>query len=191
VVEVQQRRHYDVNWRFISLAMINKDRTDDWYTPQYRAGHQSGLRGLRIADQIRIEHGNSAVAVFYTALGDAIHRQRRAKEFRDEPLASFAGLLSRIELPELLAAHALDDSHDAHIAADTELALTRAGRDVGTPILTFRPGAPDEGSFFGPVVASIPRGPQAVRLWDAVELIATTSGMAELKRSGRAAPTFD
>lgn len=190
-MEVQQQRQYDVNWRFISLAMINRHRTDDDYTPKYRAGHESGLRGLRIADQIRIEHGNAAVGVFYTALGDAIHRQRRAKEFRDEPLASFAALLGRLELPELLAAHALDDSHDVHIAAETELALGRAGRDVGTPILTFRPGAPDEGSFFGPVISSIPRGEQAARLWDAVELIATTSGLAELKRSDRAEPAFD
>lgn len=171
--------------------MINTARTDDDYTPQYRAGHESGLRGLRIADQIRIEHGNDAVAVFYAALGEAIHRQRLAKEFRDDAAVSFAALLGRLELPEQLATHAFDDSHDEYIAAETELALSRAGRDVGTPILTFRPGEPDEGSFFGPVLASIPRGEQAVRLWDAVELLATTSGMAELKRSDRAKPAFD
>ena len=47
------------------------------------------------------------------------------------------------------------------------------------------------GSFFGPVIAEIPRGDAALRLWDAIEVIATTSGMAELKRSLRSAPKFD
>jgi len=30
-----------------------------------------------------------------------------------------------------------------------------------------------------------------LKLWDAIETLATTSGMAELKRSLRAAPSFD
>ena len=34
-------------------------------------------------------------------------------------------------------------------------------------------------------------GDDATRLWDAIEIVATTSGMAELKRSLRAAPQFD
>jgi hypothetical protein len=71
------------------------------------------------------------------------------------------------------------------------VALERTGKDVGTPILTFRPGQADENSFFGPVIAQIPRGDEALRLWDAVEVIATTSGMAELKRSLRSKPIFD
>ena len=41
------------------------------------------------------------------------------------------------------------------------------------------------------LIARIPRGDEAVRLWDAVELIATTSGVAELKRSNRNRPSFD
>ena len=65
------------------------------------------------------------------------------------------------------------------------MALSRTGKDVGTPILTFKPGAPNEGSFFGPVISKIPRGEDAIKLWDAIEILATTPGMAELKRSLR------
>ncbi|MFM7126409.1 MAG: hypothetical protein ACKOYO_06075, partial [Actinomycetota bacterium] len=65
------------------------------------------------------------------------------------------------------------------------------GRDVGTPILTFHPGAENEGSFFGPVIARIPRGDEALRLWNAVEIVAMTPGVAELKRSLRGSPVFD
>jgi hypothetical protein len=88
-----------------------------------------------------------------------------------------------------LIKHADDESHDAHIRAETELALTRTGPGVGTPILTFRPGTDREGSFFGPVISEAPTGEDAVELWDAVEKLAT-SGVAELKRSNRAAPVF-
>jgi hypothetical protein len=83
-----------------------------------------------------------------------------------------------------------DDSHDEHLRAETELALSRTGRDVGTPILTFHPGAANEASFFGPVISKAPTGTEAVELWDAVEKLATMSGMAELKRSNRVAPDF-
>jgi hypothetical protein len=63
--------------------------------------------------------------------------------------------------------------------------------EVGTPIITFHPGTDAEACFFGPVIARIPRGDEALRLWDALEVIATTSGMAELKRSNRASNQFD
>ena len=90
-----------------------------------------------------------------------------------------------------LASAVHDESHDAYIRADTALAFERAGNDVGTPIITFHPGATNEASFFGPVIASIPRGDDALRLWDALEIVATTSGMAELKRSNRGEMSFD
>ena len=64
-------------------------------------------------------------------------------------------VLGAAGLPVELADAALDESHDAYIQADSDLALERTGKDVGTPILTFRPGAADEGSFFGPVISKV------------------------------------
>ena len=78
-----------------------------------------------------------------------------------------------------------DEQWDKVLEAETEEALSRVGRDVGTPIITF--GGERGPSFFGPVISRIPRGEEAVQLWDAVELVATTPGMAELKRSLREA----
>jgi mycothiol-dependent nitroreductase-like protein len=191
VTEVQELRNYDVNWRFISLTMINEHRTDDWYTPEYRASHMAGLYSLRVADQIRIEHGNDKVAALYTALGEAIHRDGRRSELSEDPIPTFKGLLETCGLPPGLAEAALDEAHDAYIRAETDLAFERTGRDLGTPIITFRPGHSSEASFFGPVISSIPRGEAALQLWDAVVTVATTSGMAELKRSNRGKPVFD
>jgi hypothetical protein len=190
VTEVQQQRDYDVTWRFISLRMINADNAAEWYTPEYKAMHQAGLYGLRIADAARLAYDNKVVAGVYTAFGTAIHLDRRIEQLRDDPVAFAEDVLGEAELPIDLAGTALDDSHDAYIRADGELALERTGKDVGTPILTFRPGAADEGSFFGPVISRVPRGHEAAALWDAVELVATTPGMSELKRSNRAKLDF-
>jgi hypothetical protein len=191
VAEVQQLRDYDVTWRFICLKMINEHRTEEWYTPDYRAGHMAGLHGLRVADQVRVEHGNDEVAAIYTALGEAIHLHKRRPELIDDPTAFMEGLLKSCGLSPGLATAALDESHDAYIRAETDLALERAGKDLGTPIITFRPGQASEASFFGPVISTIPRGDAALQLWDAVEIVASTSCMAELKRSNRGKPVFD
>jgi hypothetical protein len=40
------------------------------------------------------------------------------------------------------------------------------------------------------VISKAPRGAEAIKLWEAVETLATMSGMAELKRSNRIAPDF-
>ena len=100
-------------------------------------------------------------------------------------------MLAEAGLPGEWALSANDESFDRLIADETAMALERAGKDVGTPIITFNPGGLKEASFFGPVISTIPRGEDATKLWDAIETIATASGMAELKRSLRARPSFD
>ncbi len=191
MVEVQRLRDYTVEWRFISLAVLNEDRVAEWYTPHYRRGHVAGLECLRVADAVRLGHGTDGGARLYESLGTMVHNDQRGDDLRADSAAFIREALGRAGLDETLAEHYDNDAHDAHVRAETAVALERAGKDVGTPILTFHPGAADENSFFGPVIASIPRGDDAVRLWDAIELIATTSGMAELKRSLRSRLNFD
>jgi len=94
--------------------------------------------------------------------------------------------LAECGLPAELAAAAADEGRDGLIRSETEVALERAGRDTGTPVLTF--GPPDGPSFFGPVISRVPRGPEAVDVWEAVETIARHSWFSELKRSLREPP---
>ena len=189
MVDVQQQRSYAVDWRFISLWILNEDNTQDWYTPEYRAGHFLGHKALRIADKIRMDEDGAAVARWYTALGEALHVDQRRDEARADHEAFLESLLDESGFSVGYASAAGDDGHDAYLRAETELALSRTGDDVGTPILTFRPGSDREGSFFGPVISKPPKGQAALELWDAVEKLAT-SGVAELKRSIRAAPDY-
>ena len=56
VRQVSAQRHYDVEWRFISLRLLNAHI--DYAThfpPEYEAGHTSGLRLLRVAARARAE----------------------------------------------------------------------------------------------------------------------------------------
>lgn len=191
VHNVSEQRDYEIDWRFISLWILNEDNAQEWYTPRYRAGHYLGQQGLRIADAIRLgEDDRSAVGRWYTAVGTALHVEAQRDAARDDSLGWYRGVLSANGFDDAYVDAADDESHDEYIRADTELALSRTGKDVGTPILTFHPGADTEASFFGPVISKAPRGAEAVELWDAVEKLATMSGMAELKRSNRVAPDF-
>ncbi len=196
VTEVAAARDVEVTWRFIALRMVNEHRDYERDFPaRYAFAHGAGLRLLRIAAAARYREGNDAVARWYTAIGTLLHTEGRSAptwEAGEEALAGLVGdALQRAGLAETYAGERDDDAHDTVIRAETDLALERTGRDVGTPIITFDPGTEAEASFFGPVISRIPRGPEAVAVWDAVVTLARTPGMAELKRSLRSRPVFD
>ena len=191
VVEVAEQRPLDVRWRPISLRILNEGSyADDEELGFKREGHAFGLALLRVAVAVDEEHGNEAVGRLYTALGRAIHLAGDPKErVATGPESVAEQALAQCELPTDLAAATGDEGRDDSIRADTEVAQQRAGRDTGTPVLTF--GPPDGPSFFGPVISRVPRGAEAVTLWDAVETIARHSWFAELKRSLREPPQVD
>ena len=190
VTEVSVLRKFEVSWKFISLSMIN---TDKGYKPgddYHKMIHTFGLQALRVASAARADAGNDAVAKFYTAIGTTVHVEKIREGFDTDPHKFLSDMLSRHSLPTVWADSLNDETHTPVIRYETDLALSRTGKDVGTPILTFKLGQPDEGSFFGPVISKSPRGDEALKLWDAVETIATTSGVAELKRSLRSPLDF-
>ena len=100
-------------------------------------------------------------------------------------VALLSDALAAAGLDETFAKAADDDSHASWIRSDTDLALLRSGPDVGTPIITFDLERPESSTFFGPVINRVPRGAEAVQLWDALSTIARLPGFSELKRSIR------
>jgi hypothetical protein len=192
VTEVQTLRGYKVSWKFISLKILNQDKMDYSAMPVgYKGIHAAGTSCLRVAAKARSAAGNDAVAKVYTALGFSLHNKQERELFVADIEGHIAGLLKSAELPVEWASAVHDETFDRLIADETALGLGRAGKDVGTPIITFNPGGLKEASFFGPVISTIPRGENATKLWDAIETIATSSDMAELKRSLRARPNFN
>ncbi len=185
VAEVARQKDLTVNWRFISLRILNEHRD---YATEFPAGypesHGRGLRLLRVAAAVREQAGPEPIGALYEAFGRTIHVEDAATKL-DEP-EQVGAVLTALGLDPALAGALDDERHDAVLREETELALARAGSDVGTPVLTFAP--PDGPSFFGPVISRAPEGAEAVRLWESVEYLARFGGFAELKRSLREAP---
>jgi hypothetical protein len=188
---VAAQRDYRVDWRFISLRILNAHI--DYaahFPPEYEAGHTAGLRLLRVAARVRAQQGRDAVGPLYQAIGTRIFDTSR----EIDPLSA-AGqgsremlepLLDEVGLPAEFAGALDDTSLDDEIRAETEEALGLTGRDVGTPILHFQP--PDGTAFFGPVISRLPSAEDAGELWDHVIALASFPGFAEMKRSLRERP---
>lgn len=186
---VQEQRDYTVEWRFISLRLLNKDIDyDTHFPPEYEAGHTAGLRMLRVCAHVLEADGPQAISRLYPALSSRIFDvspeagsdiPRKTRGLVEAALAE-AGLS-----PDF--ADSLDDlSRDESIQASTDEALSLTGKDVGTPILHIAP--PQGAAFFGPVISRLPSEQEAVELWDHVVGLANFKGFAELKRSLRELP---
>jgi 2-hydroxychromene-2-carboxylate isomerase len=190
VDKVATQRGLDVDWRFISLRILNEDR--DYaaeFPPEYLDLHTRGTRMLRVAAAARAAHGREAVGPLYTAFGNSIWNRTR-----QPGVQAFAGIgdadhlaavLGDAGLPLDLAAAADDPSYDDALRADTAAGLERTGGGVGTPIVAYGTDGP---GFFGPVISRVPDDDEALQLWDAVALLAGWPGFAEIKRSLREMP---
>lgn len=188
VEEVARQRDLDVDWRFISLRLLNKHRDYEKDFPDgYIAGHGSGQKLLRVAAAVRDAQGRARMGELYTQFGADVHVRKRRHDIVDHFEAGFPDYLRSVGIEEEFIGAANDERWDEVLQAETDEALSRTGKDVGTPIISFaRDGATH--SFFGPVISRVPRGEEALKLWDAVWEVATFPGMAELKRSIREKP---
>jgi 2-hydroxychromene-2-carboxylate isomerase len=182
VEEVASQRQLDVDWRFIALSFVNEERyAEGAFSERYRQVHSIGLRSLRVAAALKDAGGSSAAGSWYSAVGTAIHVDGRRDELEER--VGLEKLIAEAGFDPALVDAAYSERWDGVIRSDTDAALERTGKDVGTPIITFAP--PDGPSFFGPVISRIPRGAEALELWDATERIARFPGFAELKRALR------
>jgi hypothetical protein len=147
-----------------------------------------------VAAAVRRDIGNDAMEGMYDAFGATVFDVDRRPE-GDPGVEPRTWLGSREHLESVLdslgydpsyAAAADDDSLTAIVQADTDAALEKTGRDVGTPIISFQP--PEGPAFFGPVISRVPNDEDALKLWDAVITLATFPSFAEMKRSLREQP---
>jgi hypothetical protein len=194
---VAPQRDLAVDWRFISLRLLNAHVDyDAQFPPEYEAGHTAGLRLLRVAARARDEHGGDAVGRLYEAMGEAIFERAPVQDTADRDTAAdrerrgtadfVSPILDAAGLPATLVDALEESAWDATVQAETDEALAATGKDVGTPILHISP--PEGAAFFGPVISRLPSPERAGELWDHVVGLATFPGFAELKRSLRERP---
>ena len=113
------------------------------------------MRLLRVVHAARAEHGAEVVGRLYEALGGRIFEIPPLDEqvvdgvdVRERPSSS---RLCSTRSPPVDLVRRLDDELDDGIRRETDEALELTGKDVGTPIIHFRP--PDGVAFFGPVIS--------------------------------------
>ncbi len=181
MVDVGRQKQIQVNWKFFSLKLINKDRE---VPEDYKLLHEIGLKALRVAAAVRAEFDNESVGQLYSAMGARYHHD---EEDIDE-FSALEKILQTCDLPTRLATAAENESLDKDIQADMDQAIAKAGTDVGVPQIVLDGGRGP--GFFGPVISPAPTGEDAVKFWDAIIAAGSIPGFFELKRTREIGPIF-
>jgi 2-hydroxychromene-2-carboxylate isomerase len=165
------RRGEDLRWRLLSLPMLNEGKE---IPEQYRPFFEWSTGALRVLAATDQQHGQEAVERLYTAIGERIHDRGD-----DKDAATLAGAIAEAGLPEDLTAAADDATLDTYVRASHDEAQGRVGTETGSPVTAIGDGP----AFFGPVLAPVPQGDEADRLFEALRLLATVPQFSEVKRA--------
>jgi predicted DsbA family dithiol-disulfide isomerase len=169
LLEVADQRPVEITWRLMSLSVLNAGKD---IPEQYREPMRQGARALRVLAAAQDSGGQGAVARLYTALGT--RRHEHGKDYEDGELQD---AVAEVGLPASVAAAADEERYDAMVLASHEEGQRRVGAEVGSPVIAVGGGR----GFFGPVVVPVPTGAEALRLLDAVRLLASVPSFSELK----------
>lgn len=176
--EVATYRPIELSYSTMSLAILNQNPDDPW---ELGRGTESAWRQVRVAEAIASERGSEARADFLQEFGHRYHVMR--ERGRDEVLRASLKELDAINL----YAAADDHAYDEAVRQSHQRAIDAVAADgVGTPVTCI-----DGSGAFGPILTSVPRGDEALELFDAVRVLLRQSAFSELKRRRESDPTPD
>ena len=121
--EVQQRRDVEVDWRIISLGILNENNPDN-----HHHGHDESMWMVRVIQAAAQAHGDEYRKKLYDAMGTRWHVQGYGDE--KKLVETIAESLEEVGLPaELIEAKDSTD-FDAALRESTEAAQAVAGKDI-------------------------------------------------------------
>lgn len=159
-----------------------QDRTD--IAPEYRRNVEASRGPAKVATAVVARCGTEALAAFYTAFGARVFdvwRRPTSGEYHQATRAA----LAEVGLPRELENAMDSDDHDSQMRASHDAGVALVGSEVGTPITSI-----DGVAFFGPVLNAIPRGEQALQVFEGARLLAGYPQFFELKRTRVQPPVF-
>jgi hypothetical protein len=178
LVEVARERGLSVDWRPLSLTVLNAGREiPEQYLAPMRVGHAT----LRIVAAARAAGQTERIGELYTEVGRRL--------FYDQETPSMALVRSAAEAAGVgaFADAATDTSYDDAVTASTREATRLGGPDVGSPIVVVGDGGR---GFHGPIVSPPPTGNAALRLWDAIVAFSEVPDVYELKHGREGGVAF-
>ena len=173
ILEVERQRSVDLRFGLMSLAALNENREVD---PWYRKFNDYGWGPARVCAALLESANASKLAAFYTAFGRRVHVEGNPEGEFEYGLV-IAQALGEVGLPAALADAAADQTYDDALRAYNDVAMDPVGEHLGTPTIHI-----DDQAFFGPVLTAIPRGEEALRVFDGARMLAGFPHFAELKR---------
>lgn len=172
--EVARERSIELRFRVMSLAILNADPQDPFEAVR---GTDSAWRPVRVAEALAAERGPQILDDYFGEFGRRYHPEQQRG--RDEVLHDTLAALSAEDFYPAADDHVWDDA----VRRSHQQALDTVGEDVGTPIIHI-----DGAGTFGPIFSEIPRGRDAVEIFDAVNVLIQRPVFAELKRARQGPP---